>query len=67
MKSSRGYESKRDTSRLFPYHLLLLQQPPIDSNSNEGVVPDKDDVTSVHFKDVNFTYPARPDMQVEDL
>ena len=44
----------------------LPQQPPIDSSSEEGLVPDKLDST-IDFNDVRFSYPTRPDVQVKHL
>ena len=38
----------------------------IDSSSDDGVIPDKL-VPSVEFKDVIFSYPARPDVQVSSI
>lgn len=37
--------------------------PPIDSSSEEGAKPEKLDPT-IQLKNVNFTYPSRPDVQV---
>ena len=39
------------------------QEPPIDSSSNEGMVPETFDST-IQFKEVDFSYPTRPDVQV---
>ena len=46
---------------LFPYS--ILQVPTIDSTSNEGEALETFDST-VEFKDVHFSYPTRPDVQV---
>ncbi len=37
--------------------------PPIDSSSDEGAKPEKLTPT-IELKDVDFTYPTRPDVQV---
>ncbi len=42
---------------------MLPQDPPIDSYSDEGLVPEKLKST-IQFKDVAFTYPTRPDVPV---
>ena len=45
--------------------ILVYQVPPIDTNSDDGIVLNKDEENnSVTFKNVNFTYPARPDVEV---
>jgi len=44
--------------------MTFVSQPlTIDSYSEEGLKPDKFS-PSVEFKGVNFSYPARPDIQV---
>eukprot|EP00731_Ephydatia_muelleri_P002268 Em0001g2268a len=37
--------------------------PPIDSDSDEGEIPESFD-SAVEFKDVQFSYPNRPDVQI---
>ena len=44
-------------------NVSLSQVPPIDSSSDEGLIPDKLNPT-IKFQDVCFSYPARPDVQV---
>ena len=43
--------------------MLFLQVPPIDITSDVGISPDHVE-GKVEFKDVAFTYPARPDVIV---
>ena len=45
--------------------LCYLQVPPIDSSSDEGVIPNHIE-GKVEFKDVTFAYPTRPDTVVMD-
>ena len=40
-----------------------MQVPLIDSGSTSGIVPDKIN-PSIEFKDVCFSYPANPQVQV---
>ena len=40
-----------------------IQEPPIDSSSNEGFIP-RTFEPAVKFADVCFSYPARPEVQV---
>jgi ABC-type multidrug transport system fused ATPase/permease subunit len=42
---------------------IIDRQPTIDPYSNEGAIPDK--LTgNIEFKDVEFFYPTRPEVQV---
>ncbi len=45
------------------YCISTMQPLTIDSSSEEGLKPDNFE-HSIEFKDVNFCYPARPDVQV---
>lgn len=44
-------------------HTPSHQQPPIDSSSDEGLVPVKSDST-IQFNNVRFKYSTRPDVKV---
>lgn len=41
-----------------------VQVPPIDSSSEEGLKPEGKFEATIELKNVNFTYPARPSVQV---
>ncbi len=43
---------------------MCEQVPSIDASSNEGLQPDDKFEPTVELKNVNFTYPARQDVQV---
>ena len=45
------------------YFYCGFQEPEIDSRSTEGLKPEKFD-SDIVFDNVHFTYPARPDVQV---
>ena len=50
-------------------HMLLcssLQKPNIDSDSEEGLKPDRL-IGNIEFKDVFFNYPSRPDVPVSTV
>lgn len=42
---------------------IIDRVPPIDSSSNEGLVPD-DVKGKISFRDVHFHYPSRPDVKI---
>ena len=42
---------------------IIDREPAIDSESDEGYKPDKIE-GKIEFKNVKFTYPSRPDVQV---
>ncbi|XP_046633239.1 ATP-dependent translocase ABCB1-like isoform X2 [Daphnia pulicaria] len=42
---------------------IIDRVPPIDSSSNEGLVPDGVD-GKISFRDVFFNYPSRPDVKI---
>ena len=44
-------------------HMIILQNPPIDSYSEQGEKPDHMD-GNIEFRDVHFKYPSRPDVPV---
>ena len=49
-----------------PFYPLLphpMQQPTIDTASNQGTVPEKSE-SSIQFNNVCFSYPTRPDVKV---
>ena len=49
------------------YPLFSQQIPPIDSSSDEGRTLSPDEFTPVvELKNVDFTYPSRPDVQVSE-
>ena len=43
--------------------LIIIQAPLIDSSSTNGIIPDKMN-PSIEFKDVCFSYPVNPQIQV---
>ncbi|XP_011403751.1 PREDICTED: multidrug resistance protein 1A-like, partial [Amphimedon queenslandica] len=43
---------------------VIKKEPPIDSSSTEGIVLEESEPATIHLKDVNFSYPTRPDVQV---
>ena len=45
---------------------IRLQEPEIDSSSEEGQRPEKVE-GNVEFVDVDFAYPARPEVQVKPI
>ena len=45
------------------YICCVIQEPVIDSQSTEGLKPEKFD-SDIVFDDIHFNYPARPDVQV---
>ena len=47
----------------YPFPPPPHQQPPIDSSSDEGLVPVKSDST-IQFNNVRFKYSTRPDGKV---
>lgn len=49
--------------KILQFVMLLIQEPAIDSSSNEGQIPDNFE-PYVKFQDICFTYPARSDVQV---
>ncbi|XP_028400885.1 multidrug resistance protein 1-like isoform X2 [Dendronephthya gigantea] len=59
--SMQGVASARGAA----YHLyeLIDRTPVIDISSEDGVVPETLE-GSVEFKDISFTYPSRPDIQI---
>lgn len=46
-------------------YVIFIQTPAIDISSEDGVAPEVLE-GNVDFKDISFTYPSRPDIQVRD-
>ena len=44
----------------------IIQEPEIDSQSTEGLKPEKFE-SDIVFDDLHFSYPARPDVQVNKI
>lgn len=55
------------TARGAAYELYAIveREPPIDVSSEEGEKPDDVD-GEIEFKDVNFVYPSRADVKVNN-
>ena len=51
-----------DTTHVYIIY-CVIQEPEIDSQSTEGLKPEKFD-SDIVFDDIHFSYPARPDVQV---
>ena len=45
------------------YICCVIQEPEINSQSTEGLKPEKFE-SDIVFNDIHFNYPARPDVQV---
>ena len=50
-------------ARCYVYNCCVIQEPVIDSQSSEGLKPEKFE-SDIVFDDIHFSYPARPDVQV---
>ena len=54
-------------SIIYLIFVLFQQIPPIDSSSDEGrTLSAEEFIPVVELKNVDFTYPSRPDVQVSE-